>query len=172
MTPNESITAENINGAYHSAIEQGSLNKGFFSGKSIVHVTYLSDKYICVSEFLEACQICSEGIGREERNSATKDVFVEIVKCTDTLLRQMGDNELENCPWLDGYVYSSSTKFPTIILSAKDLPQNLNLLVHGLVYPSHLNAKPRRHSRILRRRDLTNRRVAPPRPTKPNHLKT
>ena len=49
LTPNESITAKDIMGAYHSVIKQGSINKGFFSGKSIVHVTYLSNKDIfCV----------------------------------------------------------------------------------------------------------------------------
>ena len=83
LTPNESITAEHIMGAYHSTIEQGSMNKGFFSRKSIVYVTYLSNKDISVSEFLEACQICSESIGREKRNSASKDVFVELATCTD-----------------------------------------------------------------------------------------
>ena len=81
ITPDKSITAEHIMGAYNSTIRRGSVNQGFFSGKSIVHVKYLSNKEVSVPEFLEACQICSEGIGREKRNSASKDVFVELAKC-------------------------------------------------------------------------------------------
>ncbi len=83
VTPAEGIKAEHIVWAYNSAIKQGSVSQGFFSGKILVHVKYLSNKDVSVPDFLEACQICSEGIGREKRNSTGKDVFVELAKCTD-----------------------------------------------------------------------------------------
>ena len=126
LTPDESITVKDIMGSYHSVIKQGSMNNGFFSGKSIVDVIYLSKKDISVTDFLEACQICSDGIGREKRNSATKDVFVEIAKCTETFLHKMSDNELMNRPCLESIVYSSGNKFPKTILNAKELPRDLN----------------------------------------------
>ena len=83
LTPNENVTAEDIIGAYNSAIEHGSKNKGFFSRKSTVHVKYLINKDSSVPKFVEACQMCSESIGREKRNSASKDVFVKIAKCVE-----------------------------------------------------------------------------------------
>ena len=40
---------------------------------------------------------------------------------------QMGDDELDNRPWLKRFDYSSPNKFPKTILNAKELPhQNLN----------------------------------------------
>ena len=80
LTPNENVTAEDIIGAYNSAIKNGSKNKGFFSRNSTVHVKYLSNKNSSVPSFVEALQMCSESIGREKRNSASKDVFVKICK--------------------------------------------------------------------------------------------
>ena len=126
LIPDKKITVEGIIGKYCSIIEEGSVNKGFFSGVSTIEVMYLSSKNIPVTEFLKACQICSEGIGREKRNSATKDVFVEIAKVTDTFLNSMGNNELTNRPCLDRIVYTSGKKFPKTINKSQDLPENLN----------------------------------------------
>ena len=126
MTPNESITAEHTIGAYNSTIKKGSVNKGFFSGGSIVHVKCLSNKEVSVPKFLEACQICSEGIGRETRNSASKDFFVKLAIYAENFLLQMSDNELMNHPWLEIFDYCSPNKFPKTILNAKELSQNLN----------------------------------------------
>jgi len=125
LIPDKKITVENIIGKYCSMIEEGSVDNGFFSGVSTIDVIYLSDKDIPVTEFLKACRICSEGIGREKRNSATKDVFVEIAKATDRFLNSMGDNELTNNPCLDRIVYTSGHKFPKSIKST-ELPEDLN----------------------------------------------
>jgi len=92
LTPNQKIKMNDIGGKYNSLINEGAQNRGFFSESSSVHVMYLSDKNIPVPEFLEACQICSECHGRTKRNSASKDVFTEIAKCTVTFLNQMSDN--------------------------------------------------------------------------------
>ena len=73
---------------------------------------YLSNEDVPVSEFLESCQICSEAIGREKRNSASKDVFVELAKFTNNFMRQMSDNALLNCPSLERFTYPSGNKFP------------------------------------------------------------
>ena len=126
LIPDKNITVEGIIGKYCSIIEEGSVNKGFFSGVSMVDVMYLSNKDIPVTEFLEACQICSEGIGREKRNSATKDVFVEIAKLTETFLKSMGNNELTLRPCLDSIVYTSGNKFPRTINKSHELPEHLN----------------------------------------------
>ena len=67
MIPDESITAEHIIGAYNFAMEQGFMNKGFFSCESSVHVKYLSNKDSSVPSFVEALQMCSESIGREKK---------------------------------------------------------------------------------------------------------
>ena len=111
MTPDASITAQDITGAYNSTIEQGSMNEGFLFGKCTVQVKYLSNKDVAVPQFLEACQICSEGIGREKRNSASKDVFVELAKCAESFLNQMSDNELMHRPCLEQFDYPSPTSF-------------------------------------------------------------
>ena len=125
MTPKEGITTEHILGAYISKIDQGSKSEGFFAGKTLVHVKYLSNKDVSVPKLLRACQICSEGIGREKRNSASKDVFVELAKCTDEFLRQMSDNALRNRPCLGKFAYPSANKFPKTTIS-KELPVNFD----------------------------------------------
>ena len=125
LIPDKKITVENIIGKYCSIIEEGTVDNGFFSGVSTIDVMYLSSKDIAVTDFLKACRVCSEGIGREKRNSATKDVFVEIAKVMNGFLNSMGDNELRNNPCLDGIVYSSGNKFPKSI-KKKELPKNLN----------------------------------------------
>ena len=114
-----------VGGKYNSLINEAADNKGFFSESSSVHVMYLSDKKIPVPEFLEACQIFSECHGKTKRNSASKDVFTEIAKCTVTFLNQMSDNGLMNRPNLNDFAYPSK-KFPGVITKAKELPSNLN----------------------------------------------
>ena len=52
--------------------------------------------------------------------------------------RQMGDDELDNRPWLKGFDYSSPNKFPKTILNAKDLPQNLNWREHQIQIEANL----------------------------------
>ena len=126
LTPDKSITVQSIMGSYCSIIEEGSVNRGFFSGVSTIDVMYLSNKDIPVTEVLEACRICSEGIGREKRNSATKDVFVEIAKLTKNFLKSTGDNELMLRPCLNSIAYPSGNKFPKTILKSKEVPEDLN----------------------------------------------
>ena len=124
LTPNKIIKTADIIGTYNDLINEGSDNKGFFSKSSSVSVIYLSEKNIPVPKFLEACQMCSEGLGRTKRNSASRDVFVEIAKCTETFLNQMSDNGLMNRPNLKEFSYLSN-KFPKTISQPKELPSNL-----------------------------------------------
>ena len=124
LSPREDITAKHITGAYAAQIEEGTKGKGFFVEETIVDVRYLINQDVSVSNFLEACRICSENIGREKRNSATKDVFVEIAKCVDTFLRSMTDNALLENPSLKRFEYPSDNKFPKTMTAAKDLPRN------------------------------------------------
>ena len=126
VTLDASITAQDIMGAYNSTVEQCSMNKGFLFGKCTVQVEYLSNKDVALPQFLEACQICSEGIGREKRNSASKDVSVELAKCTESFLDQMSDNELMHRPCLEQFDYPSPNKFPKTILIAGELTQTLH----------------------------------------------
>ena len=100
VTPDASVTARDIMGAYSSIVNQCSRNEGFLFEKCTVQVKYLSDKVVSVPQFLEACQICSEGIGREKRNSASKDVFVVLAKYAESFLSQMSDEGLMHCQWL------------------------------------------------------------------------
>ena len=122
MIPKEDITKTHITGAYATQINKGTNEEGFFVEKTIVNVKYLSNKNVPVPALLKACQICSESIGREKRNSATKDVFVEIAKCTDKFLRGMTDDALIGNPALGKFEYPSANKFPKTITSAKDVP--------------------------------------------------
>ena len=126
LTPKEGVTKEHIIGAYFKQINEGSESHGFFADKSIVSVKYLSKKNVTVPELLEACRICSEGMGREKRNSASKDVFVEIAKCTDKFLREMSDDALMDSPCLGKFAYPSANKFPPTIVSAEQLPKNID----------------------------------------------
>ena len=123
MTPKEGVKAKHIIGAYISKIEQGSESEGFFAGKTLVNVSYLSNNDVSVPALLKACRICSEGIGREKRNSASKDVFVELAKCTDKFMHQMSDKALNNSPCLGKFGYLSANKFPKTI-SANELHEN------------------------------------------------
>ena len=54
VTPDASITAEHVMGAYNSTIEQGSMNEGFLFGKCTAQVKYLSNKDVSVPQILEA----------------------------------------------------------------------------------------------------------------------
>ena len=54
------------------------------------------------------------------------------------VLGQMGDDELDNCPWLKRFDYSSPNKFPKIILNGKELPQNLNWQTHQIQIEANL----------------------------------
>ena len=57
-----------------------------------------------------------------KKKSATKDVFVEIAKCTDNFLRSMTDDALVENPALGKFEYPSANKFPKTITAVKDLP--------------------------------------------------
>ena len=49
VTPDASITAQDVMGAYNSTIEHGSINEGFLTGKYTVQVKYLSNKCATIS---------------------------------------------------------------------------------------------------------------------------
>ena len=80
LNPANDITANHITGAYATEITAGIRGQAFFVNKTRVDVRYLSDQNVSVPAFLTACRVCSESIAQEKRNSATKDVFVEIAK--------------------------------------------------------------------------------------------
>ena len=125
MILKEGTTEEHIIGAYVKQINDGSNSQGFFAGESIVNVKYLSKKEVSVPDLLKAFQICSESMGREKRNSASKDVFVQIAECTSKFLHEMSDNALMNSPCLENHHYPSANKFPKTIIS-NNLPKNID----------------------------------------------
>ena len=111
LTPRSNITAKHITGAYAAEIELGSTGQGFFVQETRVDVRYLSDQHVAVPAFLAACQVCSESIAREKRNSATKDVFVELAKSTDEFMTGMTRKALLESPSLQRFEYPSENKF-------------------------------------------------------------
>ena len=119
VTPDARVTARDIMGAYNSIVDQCSRDEGFLFDKCTVQVKYLSDKVVPVRRFLEACQICSEGIGREKRNSASKDVFVVLAKSVECFLNKTSDNGLMHRPWLGEFEYPGLNKFPATITTAE-----------------------------------------------------
>ena len=123
LTPRSNITAKHITGAYAAQIELGSTGQGFFVQETRVDVRYLSDQHVAVPAFLAACQVCSESIAREKRNSATKNVFVEIAKVAEVFMGSMTKNELLGNPSLRKFEYPSENKFPKTISARKDVPQ-------------------------------------------------
>ena len=126
VTPDARVTAQDIMGAYSAIVDQCSRDEGFLFEKCTVQVKYLSDKGVPVREFLEACQICSEGIGREKRNSASKDVFVVLAKSVESFLNQTSDNALLHRPWLGEFEYPGLNKFPKTIATAEKSTKGLN----------------------------------------------
>ncbi len=122
LSPGKDIMATHITGAYAVEIEAGTKGQGFFVENTRVDVRYLSNQDVPVPVFLEACRVCSESIGREKRNSATKDVFVKIAKCIDIFLRSMTKKALLGNPSLKKFEYPSENKFPNTITAKKDLP--------------------------------------------------
>ena len=57
LTPKEGTTQEHIIGAYVKQINDGSNSQGFFAGKSLANVKYLSKKDVPVPKLLKVCQI-------------------------------------------------------------------------------------------------------------------
>ena len=119
MNPGNDITANYITGAYATEIEAGTRGQGFFVDKTRVNVRYLSDQNVSMPAFLAACQVCSKSIAREKRNSATKDVFVEIAKCIEEFLSSTTKKALLGNPSFQKFEYPSENKFPKTI-SAKE----------------------------------------------------
>ena len=125
FTPKEGTTKEHIIGAYIKQINDGSKSQGDFAGVSSVNVKYLSNKEVSIPDLLKAFQICSESMGREKRNSASKELFVQIAECTSNFLHKMSDNALTNSPCLENHHYPSANKFPKTITS-NELPKNID----------------------------------------------
>ena len=111
LSPGNDITAKHIAGAYAMEIKEGTKGQGFFVEKASVDVRYLSNPHVSVPEILEACRVCSESIAREKRNSATKDVFVELAKYTEEFMSGMTRKALLESPSLQRFEYPSENKF-------------------------------------------------------------
>jgi hypothetical protein len=125
LTPARGVKQSDIIGAYNSAIQDGSNSKGFFSGSTTVAVRYLNNVNVSVPEFLDACRLYSEALGREKRNSASKDPFVELAIYATKFMTDMSNNALIHRPCLKKFAYRAQNKFPALV-AEKNLTKDLS----------------------------------------------
>ena len=119
LIPAAGIKTSDIIGSYNTAIKSGSSSEGFFSGITTVTVRYLNTTEVAVPAFLDACRIFSDALGREKRNSASKDPFVELAMCASKFMTGMSDEALIQRPCLKKFVYKAQNKFPALVAEKK-----------------------------------------------------